>query len=137
MYNASKYTSNAIVHCVWYFDFSQELELNLLVSKFGFAHDFNSKCSGGEFLEIRAWNDNNGESKFTRRECKASNYRLPTNFTTSESKHFVVAIHSDTNSRKNEQVSALCFPTTKGIFMRSFKLLIGSEIFILSWSNKV
>ena len=111
-YSASQYKANQIVHCVWYFDFSEEKQLSILVSKFSLRHDYSQRC-GSEYLEI-ASRDDNGQVKFLSRKCKAGDYQLPVNFTSSGGKHFSVRIHSSKSGKTKEKVSALCFPPTIG-----------------------
>ena len=111
-YDGSRYRANQVVHCVWYFDFSEEIEMNILVSLFTLSHGHYSSCRR-EFLEIRTWNDK-GQVTFTKRECKTLDYKLPTNFSSSTSRHFAVTIHSAGSTGNGKQVSALCFPTTTG-----------------------
>ena len=112
LYNATKETAIRVMHCVWYFDFKEDLDLNIIVSQFTLPHDYSKGCNN-RYLEIRTWDDN-GQVTYFRRECKARNYQLPTNFTSSAGKHFAVTVHSKSRRGNDELVSALCFPTTTG-----------------------
>lgn len=112
LYNATKETAIRVMHCVWYFDFNEELDLNIIVSQFTLPHEYSEGCNS-RYLEIRTWDDD-GQVTYFKRECKSLDYQLPTNFSSPAGKHFAVTIHSRSRKEEDELVSALCFPTTTG-----------------------
>ena len=117
-YDAAKFgiTKNRFAHCVWYFELSSPMDLQLIVSQFTIYHDTHGRCDYyNDFLSIRSWDATDGRGRREILMCKKFDYKLPMIIHEAASDRFALILHYERYYGTKGKIESIAFIASPGI----------------------